>query len=241
VTSVDSHPAAAVEITSVSKQYGALRPLRIEQLEIGSGQSLALMGLDGTGAEVLVSLITGATLPDSGDVRVLGRHTAEIADAEAWLKWLEHFGLLSERTIVVDQLTVAQNLAMPFSMDVEDMTPAVREQVTTLAAEVGIAATDLDQPAAHVSALVGARIRLARALSLSPRIFLAEHPNAMLSGDDTPAFAADLSRIITRRRLAALIVTADRTFAASVAEQVVTLQPATGALRQADGWRRWFS
>ena len=89
---------------------------------------------------------------------------------------------------------------------------------------------------AAIAAVVVAILRRTRAASL-----LAEHPNAMLSADDTPAFAADVSRIITKRRLAALIVTADRTFAAAVAEQVLTLEPATGALRRADGWRRWFT
>jgi predicted ABC-type transport system involved in lysophospholipase L1 biosynthesis ATPase subunit len=233
--------APLVELRGVLKNYNALRPLRVEQLEIARAQSLALMGLDATAAEVLVSLITGATLPDSGDVRVLGHATAEIADADAWLKWLEHFGLFSERTIIVDELTGAQNLGMPFSMDVEDMSPAVRSQVIALSAEVGLAETELDRPAARLSPAARARLRLGRALALSPRVLLAEHPNAMLSADDTPAFAADLSRIIIERGLAALIITADRTFAAAVAEQVLTLQPATGALKRADGWRRWFS
>ncbi len=39
VTAADSRPAAAVELSSVSKQYGALRPLRIEQLD-DSGRTI---------------------------------------------------------------------------------------------------------------------------------------------------------------------------------------------------------
>ena len=85
------------------------------------------------------------------------------------------------------------------------------------------------------------RLRLGRALALDPHVVLAEHPNAELSADDTPVFAADVSRIISRRRVAMLVFTADRTFASAVAEDVLTLQPATGELRRSNGWRRWFS
>jgi hypothetical protein len=35
-------------------------------------------------------------------------------------------------------------------------------------------------------------------------------------------------------------MTADRTFAAAIAEQVLTLEPATGALKPSGGWRRWL-
>jgi len=230
-----------VQLRGVSKHYHALRPLRIDELAIAASESVALMGLDATAAEVLVSVITGATLPDSGEVQILGRSTAEVDNADAWLKWLEQFGLLSERSIIVDELTGAQNLALPFSLEVEDMAPDVRQQVTTLGAELGMDVAELDLRAAQLSPLARMRVRLGRAIALRPHILLAEHPNALLSSGDTPAFAADLSRVITQRRMAALVITADATFAGAVAEHVLTLQPATGALRRAGGWRRWFS
>jgi hypothetical protein len=71
-------------------------------------------------------------------------------------------------------------------------------------------------------------------------VLLAEHPNASLSADDTASFAADVSRIVSSRGLASLVMTADRTFASAVAEEVLTLQPATGELKRSAGWRRWF-
>jgi ABC-type lipoprotein export system ATPase subunit len=229
-----------VELRDVSKHYNALRPLRVQQLELRAGQSLALLGLDAAAAEVLVSVITGATLPDSGEARVLGEATSAITTGEQWLKWLEHFGLLSARSVVVDELTAEQNLAIPYSLEVEDMPPMVRSRVHQLASELGLSAQELSTPIAHLPPLTRARVRLGRALALSPRLLLAEHPNAMLSADDTPVFAADLSRIIGGRDLAVLVITADATFAAAVAQDVLTLQPATGAIKRSGGWRRWF-
>jgi ABC-type sulfate/molybdate transport systems ATPase subunit len=84
------------------------------------------------------------------------------------------------------------------------------------------------------------RVRLGRALALNPRVLLAEHPNAPLSAAAAASFAADLSRSVAARGIASLVLTADQTFARAVAGDVFTLQPATGELRKAAGWRRWF-
>lgn len=230
-----------VRLRDMSKQYNALRPLRLQQLELNEGQSIALLGFDATAAEVLVSVITGATLPDAGTVDIAGVPTSSIQTSSEWLKFLEQFGLLSERSVLVDQLTVEQNLALPFTMELEELAVGVHTQVRQLAEEVGLNIADLSVSAAQLTEPMRLRLRLGRALALNPRILLAEHPNAMLSADDTPAFAADLSRIISARRLSALVFTADSTFASAVAGDVLTLQPASGALKRADGWRRWFS
>lgn len=230
-----------VRLRDVSKGYNALRPLRVQQFDLHEGQSVALLGVDATAAEVLVSVITGAALPDTGQVDVLGVPTASIQTSSEWLKFLEQFGLLSERSVIVEQLTVEQNLALPFTMEVDDLAPGVRNRVRQLAEELGLSDAELSASAAQLAEPTRLRVRLGRALALDPRILLVEHPNAMLSADDTPAFAADLSRIISARRLAALVITADRTFASAVAADVLTLQPATGVLSRASGWRRWFS
>src|SRR5262245_25680016 len=53
--------APLVQLRGISKDYHALRPLRIRELDLDAGQSVALVGLDAMAAEVLVSVITGAT------------------------------------------------------------------------------------------------------------------------------------------------------------------------------------
>lgn len=227
--------AALIELRGVSKDYRSLRPLRIHDLKVGHGESIALLGLDAMAAEILVSVITGATLPDAGDVRVLGRPTSAIQTGEEWLKWLEQFGMVSSRTVLIEQLNVEQNLALSLSFDVEEMSPSLRAQVSTLASELRIPEVELSQPMLHASAPTQLRVRLGRALALNPRILLLEHPNAMLSPDDTPAFAADLSRIIAARQLTSMLMTGDRTFASAVANQILTLQPATGELKASPG------
>ena len=87
--------AAVLEIAGVVKAYGGLRPLRVEQLALQPGQQVALLGIDQIGAEVLINLITGAMLPDRGDVRISGRSTALIADSEEWMALSDTVGVVT--------------------------------------------------------------------------------------------------------------------------------------------------
>ena len=230
-----------IELRGVSKDYRGLRPLRLQRLDISEGQSVAILGLDQTAAEVLVSLITGAITPDAGEVMVFGQSTRDIVDAEAWLQGLDQFGILSERAVLLDQLTAEQNLAVPFSLDLEDMAEELRLQVRHLADEVGLEIQELKAGVATLAAAARQRVRLGRALALKPRVLLAEHPNASLSGNDVPEFAADLAAVISTRALTTLMLTADRTFAGAVASTVLELNPATGELKPSAGWRKWFT
>lgn len=231
---------ALVEIRGVTKDYHGLRPLRIAELTLREGQSLALLGLDRAMAEVLVNLITGANLPDTGTVTVFGQPTNAIDNADAWVATLDRFGLVSERAVLVDKFTAEQTLAMPLSLEIEDMSAPLRSQVHRLAEEVAVSADDLETPAGALPAGVQLRLRLGRALAMDPRVLLAEHPNALISRDDAPAFAADYARVIAARKLASLVITADRTFAGAIADEVLTLELATGILKPSSGWRHWF-
>ena len=230
-----------VELRAVTKDYRALRPLRVQQLELRQGRSLALVGFDAAMAEVLVNLITGANLPDTGEVRVFGRATSAIATADEWVSALDQFGLVSERAVLVDQFTAEQNLALPLSLELDDMPPELRATVRGIADEVGLSAQELALPTAMLSPASRLRLRLGRALALGPRVLIAEHPNATIAADEAPAFAADFARVVSARGLASLVLTADRTFAGAVADEVLTLEPATGRLKAVSGWRRWFS
>jgi ABC-type sulfate/molybdate transport systems ATPase subunit len=106
---------------------------------------------------------------------------------------------------------------------------------------VGLCPEEMGQPLTALSASARLRVRLGRALALDPRVLLAEHPNASLPAQAVSAFAADLTRIVSGRQLASLVITADPVFARAVTDEVLTLQPATGELKRAARWRSWLS
>jgi predicted ABC-type transport system involved in lysophospholipase L1 biosynthesis ATPase subunit len=229
-----------LRLRDVTQEYGGLRPLRIKALDVRAGQRLAILGLDQAAAEVLVNLMIGSTTPRTGEVQAFGRATTEIPDSDAWLVALRQYGLLAVRTVLVEQLTVAQNLAIPLTLDVDPLPAPLRAEMGALAAEIGLAADRLERRPAELDALDLQRLRLGRALALGPRVLLAEHPTASLERADADQLARDMSRIVSSRAMAAVYITADRAFAQQAADEIVILKPATGELVSAVGWRRWF-
>ena len=232
--------APAIEIVGVTKSYAALRPLRIASLTVAVGERVALSGLDAGGAELLVNLVTGASLPDAGEVRVFGRRSADIPDGDEWLKSLDRFGIVSERGVLLEGASVIQNLALPFSLQIDPIPQATLRDVSALAAECGIETEWMERQTGGVPSAVRARVHLARALALAPQVLLLEHPTAALPEAERAAFGAAVAKVCDARGLTALAVTLDTAFASAAAHRTLTLQPATGQLVAArrSWWRK---
>ena len=217
-----------LELWGVSKSYGALRPLRIEELRVEDGESVALIGLDQPAAETFISLVTGASLPDRGDVRVFGRLTSDIADSADWLANLDRFGIVSDRGALLEGLTIIQNLALPYSLDVEPPPADIRLKAIGLAQEVEIPEGLWEHRAADLSGAVRSRVRVGRALALRPSLLLVEHPTASVASTETRRIARTVRAVADRRRIAIMTLTSDRQFASAASSRVLILEPATG-------------
>jgi len=228
-----------LELTDVVKNYQGLRPLRVARLAVAAGEPVAILGLDQAAAEVLVNLITGATLPERGEIKVFDRPTHAIADSAEWLAFVDRFGIVSDRAVLLEPLTVVQNLAVPFTLDIDPPSDDVRQRVEALADEVGLAP---DVRARTIGALDGAlrtRVRLARALALDPAVLIVEHATATVARSDVARLGADIRAIGERRGAAIVAATADAEFARAIARRVLTLDAATGRL-DAPGVGRWL-
>lgn len=221
---------ALVEFRGVEKGYQALRPLRLADLRVEPGAIVSIAGVDAQGAEVLVNLMTAALRPDAGDVRLFGRSTADVDDYDAWLSMLDGLGLVTDRAVLLGQCTVAQNLALPLTLEIDPIRADVVPVVEALAAEVGIPASARGALVQSADSAIVQRVRLGRALALGPRLVVAEHPTASLPRDAVPVFARDLARIVTARGAALLAISADREFARALGGTVLTLDPRTGVL-----------
>ena len=232
-------PEPLIDVRGVTKNYGGLRPLRLAALTVVPGDRLALLGLDAAAAEVLVNLLTGATLPDEGEVRVFGRATSSITDADDWVATLDRIGMVSPRAMLAEELTVAQGIAMAFTLSLDPIPATIAADVERLAGETRLAAGDLGTRLADAPPLVKARCRLARALSTAPAVLLLEHANALVP-DGAAGFGREIAGLAKARGMAVVAITADDSFAGAVADTVFALDAATGALKARGGWPGWF-
>jgi ABC-type branched-subunit amino acid transport system ATPase component len=230
--------SVVVELSHLSKDYRGLRPLRVDQFALSAADQTAIVGFDRAAAETLINLITGAALPDAGEVRVFGRRTSDIADSADWLAVVDRFGIVTDRAVLLDGLTAVQNLAMPFSLEIEPLADDLRAKALAVAREVGLPEGGWDRAAGSLDGLDRARLRLGRALALDPSVLLLEHVTASIERPSVAALARDVRRAAAGRRIATLAIGADADFAGAVADRVLTLDPASGRL--AARHRRWF-
>ena len=223
--------APVLHIVKVRRAYNGLRPLCINDLSIGAGERVAVSGIDAGAAEVLVNLVTGASVPDEGDVFVLGHSTASISDGDAWLASLDRFGIVSPRAVWLDAATLLQNLAMPLTLDIEPVKPDVAARVSQLARDVGIGGPWLEKPIAALDEAIRVRAHLARAIALDPALLILEHPTAGLAAGEGKAFGETVARVTGARALTTLIISEDAEFSAAAATRRLALHGATGDLR----------
>lgn len=221
-----------VHLSSVSKAYGGIRPLRVRSLTVAPGTIVALAGFDQATAEVFVNLVTGATLPEEGVVSVFGRPTADIADSADWLATVDRFGIVSDRVVLLEQFTPLQNIAMSLTLDVEPLPEPIREQAAALAREAGLDKDGFDRPIAEIGVAVRHRVRLARALAVSPAVLLVEHPIAGLEAPEVAPLARDIRRAAESRGLAVIVLAADVSTAMPFAPRVLMLNGGTGELKE---------
>ena len=173
-------------------------------------------------------------------MRVAGTSTRGIATDTAWLSSLDRFGLVTERAVLIEKLTLADNLALPLTLLIDPIPDSIRPQVEQLA-------TDVELPLARLTAIVNTlepaervRLHLARAIATNPAVLLFEHPTASLNSAATASLGVTLKRVADARGLAWILFTDDDRFARAAGGQRLRLEPVSGKLLEAGRSRRVF-
>jgi predicted ABC-type transport system involved in lysophospholipase L1 biosynthesis ATPase subunit len=229
-----------VEIAGVVKSSAFPTPLRVRSLRVGAGERYTLTGFDAAAAETFVHLITGAALPDEGDVRVAGTSTRDIATDTAWLDSLDRFGLVTERAVLLEKLTIADNLALPITLAIDPIPDSVRPQVEQLADEVGLGRDRLGSAADALAPADRARLHLGRAIAADPSVLLVEYPTTPLDARTVASLGETIARVAAARGLAWIVLTDDERFAKAAGGTRLALQRATGELTAPGWWKRTF-
>ena len=149
---------------------------------------------------------------------MFGRPTSAIADSADWLAVVDRFGIVSERAVLLDALTVVQNLAMPFTLDIEPPPDDVARAGRAAGARGRTAAS---RSGSGRSRTLDCRRRAsasgsARALALDPRVLICSStPAPACRRDEVAALGADIrAHRAAGAAIALVAVTADEAFAA---------------------------
>jgi len=98
--------SSAITISNVAKRYGAAMALRDVSMDLGEGQTVALVGHNGAGKTTLFKLMLGLTRPSGGSIRVLGEDPQTPAGRDARI----NIGYLPENVVFSGSLTGRETL-----------------------------------------------------------------------------------------------------------------------------------
>src|SRR5882724_2832178 len=98
-----------LQLTSVTKSFGAIRALKGVSFNLIAGEIHALLGENGAGKSTLIKVITGAYQPDSGGIQIDGRDVGRLSPAIS-----RNLGIacIYQQPALFPDLSVAENIAL---------------------------------------------------------------------------------------------------------------------------------
>jgi len=169
-----------LELRSVSKSFhdgeSELHVLNGINLELGRGDSVALLGASGSGKSTLLQIAAGLDEPDAGEVFVLGKSLSALRERERVLLRRRHLGFVFQQFNLIPGLNARDNMLfqrrlnrMPDRADWTDDLIDALELGPLLARRVDVLSSGQQQ-----------RVAIARALAHSPELVFADEPTGNL-------------------------------------------------------------
>jgi branched-chain amino acid transport system ATP-binding protein len=171
-------------LESISKHFGGVSAVKNVSLTVEEGEILGIMGPNGSGKTTLFNLVSGALVPDSGEIIFLGERANGLPPHRLCRRGLARTFQLVRPFAA---LTALENVLVGLGYGRERLSGApARAKANELLAQVGLAGRST-QPASTLTVMDRKRLELARALATSPRLLLLDEFMAGLTPKETAA------------------------------------------------------
>jgi len=210
-----------IKVCSLTKKIGQQEILRGIDLEVRTGETLAIIGRSGGGKSVLLKHLVGLMEPDGGEIWIQGQNIIGMSERQLGAI-RQKVGILFQGGALFDSMTVEDNIAFPLCEAGERDANILHSKVAEMLEVMEMEREEAKMPES-LSGGMKKRVGLARAIIRGPSCVLYDEPTAGLD----PVVADSINRLIRRlqRRLGmtSVVVTHDMKSAFDVADRIAYL------------------
>jgi sulfate/thiosulfate transport system ATP-binding protein len=212
-----------IEVRNIHKTFGKFHALKGIDLQVGTGELVALLGPSGSGKTSLLRIIAGLENPDTGTVLFHGE------DATMQSVKDRKVGFVFQHYALFKHMTVFENVAFGLKVKSGKERPSKEEIKRSVNEMLGLVQIDwlADRLPSQLSGGQRQRVALARALIIEPKVLLLDEPFGALDAKVRKELRRWLRRLHHDMKITSLFVTHDQEEALEVADRVVIMDHGT--------------
>jgi len=196
------NPVTLLTLDRVSKSFGGVAAVKNVSLAVEAGEIVGVMGPNGSGKTTLFNLVSGAIIPDAGEVRFLGERINGLPPHRICRRGLARTFQLVRPFL---GLTALENVLVGLGYGRERVSgTTARNKALELLITVGLGGQS-SRPAHTLTVMDRKRLELARALATAPKLLLLDEFMAGLTPAETGQ-AIDLIRSLCNQGVTLLLV-----------------------------------
>ncbi|MED1605722.1 ABC transporter ATP-binding protein [Cytobacillus kochii] len=227
-----------IQIEGIKKTYEigkeSYEVLKGIDLTINDGEFIAIMGPSGSGKSTLLNLLGGLDQADIGNIQVNHAKLQDMSEKERTLFRRKNIGFVFQNYQLLPNMTVEENIAFPMHAD-RLPKASIQTTVTNLIQSTKLEGKEKNYPS-QLSGGQQQRVSIARALSMEPKLVLADEPTGNLDRKMGTEILRLLSSLHQDQKLTIIMVTHDM-YAASFANRIILLKDGMieSDIKQAEG------
>ena len=167
-----------IDITGITKSFGALQVLKGIDLHIDKGEVVSIVGPSGAGKTTLLQIMGTLDQPDKGDIIINNTHTLQLSSKKLSQFRNQEIGFVFQFHQLLPEFTAIENIMIP-AFIAGTSTAKAKDRATMLLKFLGLEDRATHKPG-ELSGGENQRIAVARALMNEPSVIFADEPSGSL-------------------------------------------------------------
>jgi len=199
-----------IQLKNIYKSFDDKIVLKDVSFDVNAGETLAIVGFSGSGKSTILKIISGLTLPDSGNIK-LGDN---------------NIGMVFQYSALFDSLNIYENVAFALKERKEFKKLYTEDQIKEVVKEklrlVGLSDIE-DKVPSELSGGMQKRVSFARAIVTNPKIILYDEPTAGLDPVSSTVIEDYIAQLKSELNAASIVVTHQMSTIKRTADRIIML------------------